>query len=429
MDSEFRECLIFEAKCRIKQSFSKDKVLMFFTRLIEDLKKNPSSDVFGRVMEIYYFFSPYRKANKKEIYDYFKNSDLSKNEGLILEDEEINYFKIIFNELDSNFKFNNGKVMKGRLKGILDKEIKKYMPNCYYLVDSYIIGKLICSMGGIENLIKKPSSTIQLIGAEKSLFRHKRNNSDSPKYGLLYYTKEIQESKDKGKKARQLANKLSIFLKKDYFTNFCPMMKHPCCDVLRASDNQIIDEKSNDRNHASEINSNVWDAKRSKWKAALDLSMDVGLNGNENILYLGASSGTTVGHLSNITNGYIFAVEKSSNMAIPLVRLAEERENIIPLFVDAHDVNYLESKIKDLKINILFQDIPSLDQVDIIKSVSNIVDNECKIFLSLKTFSISKKDLDIKNEIKKLEELFEVVDSQTIEKYHKGHMFFILKKK
>lgn len=135
------------------------------------------------------------------------------------------------------------------------------------------------------------------------------------------------------------------------------------------------------------------DPHKSKWKAAETLSMNIGLKGHENILYLGASSGTTISELSKATSGLIFAVEKSINMAIPLIRLSEKRNNVIPLFVDAHDIEYIKSKINNTKIDILFQDIPSIDQVEIIKSASKIVDNDCKILLSLKTFSLSKKNL------------------------------------
>ncbi len=216
---EFVNSSIIEAKERIKQSISKDVIIIFFTRLLEDLKKNPNSDVFGRVMEIYYFFKPYKKANKTEIYDFF-TSKLDQSEGLILDEYEKKYFQIIFSEINPNYKFKNGQIMKGRIKGMLDKITLKYLPNTSKITNSYIIGKLICSMGGLANLVIKPSSTIQLIGSEKSLFRHKRINSKPPKYGLLYYTEEVQKSKNKGKTARQIANKLSIAIKQDYYHNF-----------------------------------------------------------------------------------------------------------------------------------------------------------------------------------------------------------------
>ena len=66
--------------------------------------------------------------------------------------------------------------------------------------------------------------------------------------------------------------------------------------------------------------------------------MKVSLGGNENILYLGASSGTTISHLAKRTNGLIFGVEKAFLMAIPLVRLSDRLDNLAPLFCDAHDV-------------------------------------------------------------------------------------------
>lgn len=169
------------------------------------------------------------------------------------------------------------------------------------------------------------------------------------------------------------------------------------------------------------------DPNKSKWKAAETLNMDISLKGNENILYLGASSGTTVNELSKSTSGLIFAVEKSINMAIPLIRLSEKRNNIIPLFVDAHDIEYIKSKISNVKIDILFQDIPSIDQVEIIKSASKIVDSNCKILLSLKTFSLSKEEAVINKNIEEIKKSFKILDIKPLNRYHKGHLFFIMK--
>ena len=87
-----------------------------------------------------------------------------------------------------------------------------------------------------------------------------------------------------------------------------------------------------------------------KWKAAIDEALDVSLKGEENILYLGASSGTTVEQISQRTKGIIFAVEKAYQMTIPLIRLAEKKENIAPVYADARDINFLKEKIKKDKI-------------------------------------------------------------------------------
>ena len=126
-----------------------------------------------------------------------------------------------------------------------------------------------------------------------------------------------------------------------------------------------------------------WNPYTSKWKSASEKNLNVGLNGDENILYLGASSGTTVEQISKLTNGLVFAVENSPQMAIRLVKLAEKKENIAPVFSDARNTEYLKKTVFDRKIDILFQDIPSADQVKILENASEIIDKRCKIFLSL----------------------------------------------
>ena len=171
--------------------------------------------------------------------------------------------------------------------------------------------------------------------------------------------------------------------------------------------------------------------KTSKWKAAIDEGLDVSLKGKENILYLGASSGTTVGQISQRTKGIIFAVEKAYQMAIPLIRLAEKSENIAPIYADARDTDFLKEKIKGEKIDILFQDIPSLDQVEILLNASKLIDSNCKIYFVLKSQSISqsKKWGTFEKVRDELTKDFEIIDVKSIHKFHKKHWFFILKKK
>jgi fibrillarin-like pre-rRNA processing protein len=174
-----------------------------------------------------------------------------------------------------------------------------------------------------------------------------------------------------------------------------------------------------------------WIPKTSKWKAAIDEELDVSLKGEENILYLGASSGTTVEQVSQRTKGIIFAVEKAYQMTIPLIRLAEKKENIIPIYADARNIDFLKEKIKKEKINILFQDIPSLDQVDILKKASTLVDKDCRIYFVLKSQSISqsKKWGTFEKVRDELKNDFKIIDVKSIHKFHKKHWFFILKKK
>jgi len=71
----------------------------------------------------------------------------------------------------------------------------------------------------LKHLAMLPASTIQLLGAEKALFRHIKTGSRSPKHGIIINHSIVQKAKrnEKGKAARMLADKLSICAKLDYF--------------------------------------------------------------------------------------------------------------------------------------------------------------------------------------------------------------------
>ena len=107
--------------------------------------------------------------------------------------------------------------MKGRLKGILTKLCEKHFPESCKIVEPVLFARLIGAARGIEKFSKMPASTIQLIGAEKPLFKHVALGRKCPKYGLLYNSKFVQNEENKGKAARQLACKLAISSKVDYF--------------------------------------------------------------------------------------------------------------------------------------------------------------------------------------------------------------------
>jgi fibrillarin-like pre-rRNA processing protein len=176
---------------------------------------------------------------------------------------------------------------------------------------------------------------------------------------------------------------------------------------------------------------NNWNPNKSKWKAALEKGLAIKPNENDNILYLGASSGTTVSQISKLTQGIVFAVENSPDMAIELVKLAEKSKNIAPVFSDARDTDYIKKTMFNKEINILFQDIPSTDQVEILISNSELISKEGKILFSLKTQSISQQApaITYKEVEKKLNEKFKVISKISLEPYHKKHYFFVLEKK
>ena len=84
---------------------------------------------------------------------------------------------------------------------------------------SYIIFILYQQAGSLTNLAKAPASTVQILGAEKALFRALKTKGNTPKYGLIYHSTFIgrADAKNKGRISRYLANKCSIATRIDSF--------------------------------------------------------------------------------------------------------------------------------------------------------------------------------------------------------------------
>ena len=94
-------------------------------------------------------------------------------------------------------------------------------PNLKLLVGSSLGAKLISHAGGLKRLATYPSSTVQIMGAEKALFRHLKSGDRPPKYGLIYQHPQVRGAKwwNRGKIARLLAGRISLAVRKDVFTH------------------------------------------------------------------------------------------------------------------------------------------------------------------------------------------------------------------
>jgi nucleolar protein 56 len=99
--------------------------------------------------------------------------------------------------------------------------MKRISPNITALVGPLIGARLISLAGSLKELARKPSSTIQVYGAEKALFRSLKTGADPPKHGIIYRVAEINSSPywQRGKIARALAGKLSIASRIDAYAD------------------------------------------------------------------------------------------------------------------------------------------------------------------------------------------------------------------
>jgi len=108
---------------------------------------------------------------------------------------------------------------KATLMTYIEQLLATHAKNVHALAGTTIAARLLASAGSLRRLAMMPSSTIQLLGAEKALFRHLRSGAKSPKHGHIYSHPIMQRSsrKDAGKIARALADKIALCAKLDFF--------------------------------------------------------------------------------------------------------------------------------------------------------------------------------------------------------------------
>lgn len=111
-----------------------------------------------------------------------------------------------------------------QLSSYLSARMTAIAPNLTTLVGDLVGARLIAHAGSLMNLAKSPASTIQILGAEKALFRALKTKHDTPKYGLIYHASLIGQAtgKNKGKIARMLATKAAIGLRVDALADWGP---------------------------------------------------------------------------------------------------------------------------------------------------------------------------------------------------------------
>merc|ERR1719149_562170 len=95
--------------------------------------------------------------------------------------------------------------------------VQAIAPNLTTVVGELVGARLIAHAGSLMNLAKQPASTVQILGAEKALFRALKTKHDTPKYGLIYHASLIGQTspKHKGKVSRILAAKTALAIRVD----------------------------------------------------------------------------------------------------------------------------------------------------------------------------------------------------------------------
>jgi len=106
---------------------------------------------------------------------------------------------------------------RAQLSSYLSTRMQAIAPNLTALVGELVGARLIAHAGSLMNLAKSPGSTLQILGAEKALFRALKTKHDTPKYGIIFHASLIGQAtgRNKGKIARMLASKAALGVRVD----------------------------------------------------------------------------------------------------------------------------------------------------------------------------------------------------------------------
>jgi len=230
---EFNEFLVNVGteltKTKIRKSVSKDKLVAQAVSAIDELERTINVLV-ERLREFYSLHFP---EMDKAVSSHQKYAKLVSEFGhrSNIKDPEIS--KLVEDSVGIEFGKEDLEVAKKLAQLVLNlyslkDEITKYVentvktiaPNTSEIAGPLLAAKLIAKAGGLEKLAKSASSTIQLLGAEKSLFRFLHGKGKSPRFGILAIHPLVQNAPEKlkGKVARAIASKLSIAAKIDFYS-------------------------------------------------------------------------------------------------------------------------------------------------------------------------------------------------------------------
>lgn len=214
-----------------KSSQEEDKLLIQAINSIDEIDESISK-LIERIREWYTIYFPEldiiqnnesyinliaEVGDREKIIKDYSNSfklDVDISNGADIEDEDL--------EMITHFSKSIQSLQKSRkeIEKYIDMKMDKIAPNLKNLVGASIGAKLISHVGGVKKLAMYPSGTIQILGAEKALFRHIKTGDPPPKHGLIFQHPEVRTSPwwIRGKIARLLALKISLSIRKDVFS-------------------------------------------------------------------------------------------------------------------------------------------------------------------------------------------------------------------
>ena len=212
--SKLQEKAIKKTKQDVKQELvRRDHLIVHAVKTIDTIDKT-SNLLIEKLREWYGVYYPELKADNDKLFEIIEK--LERKEGSMgadIKKEDLQQIQSYSKKVKDLY--NERKNISSYLENVMKEEA----PNITTIVGSTLAARLIAIAGSLEKLAEFPSSTIQVLGAEKALFAHLKKGVKPPKYGVLFGFNLIRNAKKdkKGKAARKTAAKLSIAAKVDFF--------------------------------------------------------------------------------------------------------------------------------------------------------------------------------------------------------------------
>ncbi|MBQ2962418.1 ATP-binding protein [Methanobrevibacter sp.] len=214
-----------------KSSQEEDKLLIQAINSVDDIDESISKLV-ERIRDWYTIYFPemdtignnetYIKLiaeseNREDILENFKehfSEEIEESTGADIEEEDLEMLKSFAESIYSLQK------SRKELETYIDSKMEAIAPNLRDLLGATLGAKLIAHIGSIKRLATYPASVIQIMGAEKAIFRHLKTGERPPKHGLIFQHPSVRGAKwwNRGKIARNLALKITLAVRKDVFS-------------------------------------------------------------------------------------------------------------------------------------------------------------------------------------------------------------------
>lgn len=214
-----------------KSSQEEDKLLIQAINSVDDIDESISKLV-ERIRDWYTIYFPemdtisnnetYIKLiaeseNREDILENFNEhfaEEIEESTGADIEEDDLLMLKSFAESIYSLQK------SRRELETYIDSKMEAIAPNLRDLLGSTLGAKLIAHIGSIKRLATYPASVIQIMGAEKAIFRHLKTGERPPKHGLIFQHPSVRGAKwwNRGKIARNLALKITLAVRKDVFS-------------------------------------------------------------------------------------------------------------------------------------------------------------------------------------------------------------------